>query len=715
MNIIVRFIRRHGLTAFGLSGLILLLALTTASASRANETLLYVAPNGNDSWSGRLATPNGRGDGPFATIERARDAIRELKNAGALKGPVVVRIRGGEYFLSAPIELTPADSGTAAAPITYEAYPGDPSPVISGGRKIAGWQPEATVAGLPSVAQGHVWAAKIPQGWKIYELTVNGSEMPMAASPGDLEWRRWPTATATGFALRLATPLPAQFLRIAQIDVNLSNNSNTGFNMVSPLAELSPDGATATPARRFPFSQGKSFRYRIENTPSGMTGPGRWFVDSDAGRIYLWPPANVNPASSKIVGANLRNLLSLHGSASGHVAYVNFEGLTFSESNRADLMKAAPEELKAPLDSNSTLDAAITIESAEHCTFDHCRIMNVAGNGALVILAANDLHFTNNQIVHCGANGLSFLGYNPGTLHPIYHNLVEGNLIEYCGQTYWHSSGIRLAMVGSMTLRGNQIAYMPFIGIMAGGYTLHYFVASRRNNAYVRWNEIGSVPMTLDSLERFVPGGLLIENNVVHDVMETAVDGGAIYLFGENHCVIQGNRVYRTISAGSFGIYLDEDTIDSQVKSNIVYESPLPFSAMKEGEGGAALLLNNNGRNIVTNNIFALSNRLFKFWGGYGGDSVTRNIFLFGPIASPATGPKRYESRLAAKPPIMDYNLYWSTGGTRVIAPWFKSWKAQGWDAHSIVADPMFVNPAAGDFRLRPNSPAGKIGFAPIQ
>ncbi len=47
--------------------------------------------------------------------------------------------------------FTPADSGTAAAPITYAAYPGE-QPVLSGGRAITGWQQwrgKITCASLP--------------------------------------------------------------------------------------------------------------------------------------------------------------------------------------------------------------------------------------------------------------------------------------------------------------------------------------------------------------------------------------------------------------------------------------------------------------------------------------------------------------------------------------------------------------------------------------
>jgi hypothetical protein len=40
-----------------------------------------------------------------------------------------------------------------------------------------------------------------------------------------------------------------------------------------------------------------------------------------------------------------------------------------------------------------------------------------------------------------------------------------------------------------------------------------------------------------------------------------------------------------------------------------------------------------------------------------------------------------------------------------------KQAQAAGCDPHSIVGDPMFVDAAAGDFRVKPDSPALKIGF----
>ena len=57
-----------------------------SSRGRSCEAMvLYVALDGNDAWSGALAGPNAaKTDGPFATLQRARDEIRKRKARGPL-------------------------------------------------------------------------------------------------------------------------------------------------------------------------------------------------------------------------------------------------------------------------------------------------------------------------------------------------------------------------------------------------------------------------------------------------------------------------------------------------------------------------------------------------------------------------------------------------------------------------------------------------------
>jgi len=71
-----------------------------------------------------------------------------------------------------------------------------------------------------------------------------------------------------------------------------------------------------------------------------------------------------------------------------------------------------------------------------------------------------------------------------------------------------------------------------------------------------------------------------------------------------------------------------------------------------------------------------------------------------------------------------DYNTYWLEGGGEMfVGDWgignkpildFEQWKELGYDSHSMVADPMFVDPANNNYNLKPNSPALKLGFKPI-
>jgi len=137
----------------------------------------HVAPDGNDSWSGTLPSPNeNENDGPFATIEYAQEAVCSLKQQiysekkqpiekrfigsphkyGAGKD-ILVLIRGGYYSLEKPLNFGSDDGGERVETdlptgafefhklkdhfVTYAAYPGE-TPIISGGKKITSWRKE---------------------------------------------------------------------------------------------------------------------------------------------------------------------------------------------------------------------------------------------------------------------------------------------------------------------------------------------------------------------------------------------------------------------------------------------------------------------------------------------------------------------------------------------------------------------------------------------
>jgi hypothetical protein len=147
---------------------------------------LFVAPQGNDQWSGRQPRPNAaKTDGPMATLAAARDTIRRRKGllpskrhepvTAELNRPLTVWLRGGRYELAEPLVFGPQDS----APVTYAAYPGE-TPVLDGGRRITEWRVttvngvKAWVADLPEVAAGK---------WHFRELFVDGQRRPRPRLP----------------------------------------------------------------------------------------------------------------------------------------------------------------------------------------------------------------------------------------------------------------------------------------------------------------------------------------------------------------------------------------------------------------------------------------------------------------------------------------------------------------------------------------------------
>jgi hypothetical protein len=126
-------------------GAILLAALPGHAAQ------LYVSTAGSDSDPGTRAKP-------FATLERARDEVRALRQTHRLKGGATIWLRGSDYARTNALELTAADSGTADAPIVWRAAKGENVRLL-GARKLAGFQPVTdpeVLARLPEAARGHV-------------------------------------------------------------------------------------------------------------------------------------------------------------------------------------------------------------------------------------------------------------------------------------------------------------------------------------------------------------------------------------------------------------------------------------------------------------------------------------------------------------------------------------------------------------------------------
>ena len=195
-----------------------------------------------------------------------------------------------------------------------------------------------------------------------------------------------------------------------------------------------------------------------------------------------------------------------------------------------------------------------------------------------------------------------------------------------------------------------------------------------------------------------------IEFNHIHHVgQELLSDMGGVYLLGLSPATVVRNNVVHDVAGHdkAWGLYTDEGSTGIVLENNLVYRTTHGSFHQHYGRD-----------NLVCNNIFAFGrdaqivrsrdepHRSFTF---------ERNIVyyrtgeLFSSVWSGGT------DRI-----VLDHNLYWNPSG----APKFPddsidAWRARGFDKHSIVADPLFVDPDHEDFRLKPDSPALKLGFRP--
>jgi hypothetical protein len=86
----------------------------------------FVALTGSD-------TNPGTKELPFATLEHARDEVRQLNQSHHYPaGGVTVWLRGGVYLRDHSFDLGPQDSGQAGAPVIYAAYPGETVRLVGG-------------------------------------------------------------------------------------------------------------------------------------------------------------------------------------------------------------------------------------------------------------------------------------------------------------------------------------------------------------------------------------------------------------------------------------------------------------------------------------------------------------------------------------------------------------------------------------------------------
>ncbi len=646
-------------------GCLLLLARPGWSAA------FYVAPNGDDGAPGTRANP-------FATLERARDAVRALKAAGRLRGPVEVVLAPGTYYLSRTFELGPQDSRTAAAPITYRAAAGGAA-VISGGRRITGWR---------EVKPG-LWAADVPAAkagrWVFRQLFVNGARRTLARSPNRgyfrIAGRAAPTidpktgkeVSASKIAFRFKAGDIKPWPRLNEIDAVVLRNWESAM---LPLKSVDMRTRTVTFAGPMKWSFKTLGRYYIENAPDALDAPGEWRLDRQAGVVYYRPLPGEDMTRAEAIAPALERLVRIQGEpeAGLFVSDVRFEGLSFQHAAYR-LEPTGHSDWQAAV----TVEAAVMADAAARVVMKRCEVKHVGGYGVWFRRGCSRVRIEQCETADCGAGGVRFGEARPrkGPL-ATHHNTLTNCYIHDTGHLHLGAVGVWIGQSSDNEITHNEICDTTYTGVSVGWSWGYRPTTCHRNH---------------------------IEFNHIHHIVRGALfDSGAIYTLGlSDGTTIRNNLIHHvwgwTEVGGAGGIYPDEGSSGIRIENNVVYETQ---------SGGLTM---HYGRNdVVRNNIFAFGQAAQVHLGRQDKKSsltFERNIIYF---RQGALFRRMCELRA-------DYNIYYSTSSEPIVFPGdrtFDQWKAAGYDRRSLLADPKFADPAHYDFRLRPDSPALKLGFQPI-
>jgi hypothetical protein len=664
-------------SGFPLAVLVCGIAWSCCAAKGAEGAVFHVAPNGNDSWSGRDSAPNSaQTDGPFLTISRAVEVARAVKTR-----PVSLVVQKGTYFLKTPVVLRPEDSGLI---ISGEAR-------ISGGIRITGWA-------RTNFNDRVVLAAPAPER-VFHQLWVNGRRATRARHPDK------------GYFAVASVPDSTSGWQEGQSRFGFKEGEFGDWKEIDPAAKvvvmnrwveshlpidfIDPEKRLVGFKKRSVWQLGVDDPFYVEGVREVLDAPGEWFLDSRQRVVYYVPLEGEKADELEAIAPVLEEVLRVEGepAKSRFVENVSIKGLTFSHT---EYVYPAPAEKKegAKLEPGGAVQAAYTVPAgvrvigARNLVFERCRFENLGTYGLELGPGSRS-----NKVDRCVFADLGGGGIKIGSpALPGGPNLTGDNEVVDCeirdgGKVFHSAVGIWIGQSPNNRIVHNAIYNFYYTGISIG-WTWGYGRAMATNNL-VAFNHVHHIGRKTDG-----------DGPILSDM-------GGIYTLGMQPGTRIINNLWHDIHGlryGGWGIYFDEGSSSVLAASNIVFRTT--HGGFHQHYGAT---------NTVMNNVFAFARDhqlqrtrpethvSFHFKTNI--VLIDRGVFL---------GSNWEGGRLES-----DHNLFFDTrpGGetnktfsSRTLA----GWRKLGHDKSSVFADPQFANTEGDDFGLQTGSPAFGLGFQAI-
>lgn len=512
-----------------------LLLLIVPAAWAADSLEYWVSPAGSDGAAGTRAQP-------FATLERARDAVRQKR--ASVSGGAVVRLLPGVHVRSGSFELTAEDGGSVSAPVTYRA---EGEVILRAGTTVpaAAFRPVSdpkVLARLDPAAKGRVLeldlkplglrnARRFPDifvgGGGLIEIYFEGQRMPLSrwpnvgnttmakvldrgdwtAKPGragvflarEDRLARWKVEEGLWLEGYWRVPWSPSVVRVAALDA-----ASRKITFAVPVA----GGIGSKYAKAPALGDGKE-PWCALNVLEEIDRPGEWCVDFAAQRLYFWAPGVVG-ASSVTIADMAKPMIALRGTAA-----VTIRGLIFEQG----------------------LGNGVEIDGGTDNLVAGCLFRALGGNGAVVRggsrngIRSSDFH-------DLGEAGILLSGGDRATLAPC-GNFAENNHLHHLGirrKTY--AAGIHVGAFGAGPAVGCRVSHnyihdLPHAGVLYGG-----------NDHLFEFNEVSRVVLTSADMGAFyTTNDWTSRGNVVrHNFVHSSPRANAFYMDdGDSGDLVEGN------------------------------------------------------------------------------------------------------------------------------------------------------------------------------
>lgn len=634
----------------------------------------FISPRGDDANPGTLKKP-------FATLQRAQQAARQKRGD--------VFLRGGTYYLPAPLVFTAEDSGTKDAPVIFQNYKKE-TPVLSGGVRLDGlnWQPFTN----------GILQAQVPADLQTEEIFVNGERQILARYPNfdpkakyfdgftsgaDIQRRAARWADPVGGYLHAMHPaLWGDFTwRITGKDANGALTKEGGWQ--------NNRGGGINEHIQF-----------VENIFEELDAPGEWFLNSKTHALYFYPPAGLDLKNAIVEATRLRTLVEFRGDEAHPVKWITLRGLTFRQAARTVMDNREP---LLRTDWAIYRGGAILFNGAEDCTLEDSFIDQVGGNAVFVNNYNRRVAIRGTQIAKAGASGICFVGDPKAVRSPLFNYdqrnklenidrtpgpktdnypadcLVDDCLIHRTGRVEKQTAGVEIDMAQNITVRHCSIYDLPRAGINIGdgcwgGHVIEFcdiFDTVKETGDHGSFNSWGR--------DRFWRPN-------IDEVNEWVKQAPELPLLDVVKPIVLANNRWRCDHG--WDIDLDDGSSNDIITNNLCLHG-----GIKNREGF---------RRVVENNVMVDNAYHPHVWYADSGDVFMRNIVWM--AYRPANMP------LPPWGAEMDFNLVQDYGAT-TIAHAKQLQQQSGRDEHSIVADAQFIDPARGDYRVKDGSPALALGF----